>query len=112
MIRKYVENSSKALVSLDPARQRKLSNSRNLKREELDTGDLVNSTVPSLANLAAKYYKAVPSPRLSVADGKFPYIMKLCFSSSRTIPTSFPPSGSASSNSAGNGHVKMQQDSE
>lgn len=52
-------------------------------------------------------------PSLSVTDGKFPYIMKLCFSSSRTIPTSFPPSsGSASSNSAGNGHVKMQQDSE
>jgi len=50
---------------------------------------------------------------VSVSDGKFPYIMKLCFSSSRTIPTSFPPSsGSASSNSAGNGHVKMQQDSE
>ncbi|XP_076667972.1 heterogeneous nuclear ribonucleoprotein L isoform X3 [Andrena cerasifolii] len=49
----------------------------------------------------------------SASDGKFPYIMKLCFSSSRTIPTSFPPSsGSTSSNSAGNGHVKMQQDSE
>lgn len=48
-----------------------------------------------------------------VSDGKFPYIMKLCFSSSRTIPTSFPPSsGNSSSNSAGNGHVKMQQDSE
>lgn len=53
-----------------------------------------------------------PSPS-SFPDGKFPYIMKLCFSSSRTIPTSFPPSsGSTSSNSAGNGHVKMQQDSE
>lgn len=50
---------------------------------------------------------------LENSNGKFPYIMKLCFSSSRTIPTSFPPSsGSASSNSAGNGHVKMQQDSE
>ncbi|KOC66941.1 Heterogeneous nuclear ribonucleoprotein L, partial [Habropoda laboriosa] len=50
---------------------------------------------------------------LENSNGKFPYIMKLCFSSSRTIPTSFPPSsGSTSSNSAGNGHVKMQQDSE
>ncbi|XP_035723394.1 heterogeneous nuclear ribonucleoprotein L-like isoform X4 [Vespa mandarinia] len=50
---------------------------------------------------------------LENSNGKFPYIMKLCFSSSRTIPTSFPPSsGSVSSNSAGNGHVKMQQDSE
>ncbi|XP_033210872.1 heterogeneous nuclear ribonucleoprotein L isoform X2 [Belonocnema kinseyi] len=50
---------------------------------------------------------------LENSNGKFPYIMKLCFSSSRTIPTSFPPSsGSASSNSAGNGHAKMQQDSE
>ena len=49
-----------------------------------------------------------------VSDGKFPYIMKLCFSSSRTIPTNFPPStgSGATSNSAGNGHVKMQQDSE
>ncbi|KAH0946562.1 hypothetical protein HN011_003568, partial [Eciton burchellii] len=38
---------------------------------------------------------------LENSNGKFPYIMKLCFSSSRTIPTSFPPSsGSASSNSA------------
>ncbi|KYN20352.1 Heterogeneous nuclear ribonucleoprotein L, partial [Trachymyrmex cornetzi] len=50
---------------------------------------------------------------LENSNGKFPYIMKLCFSSSRTIPTSFPPSsGSVSSNSAGNGHAKMQQDSE
>ncbi|XP_076645598.1 heterogeneous nuclear ribonucleoprotein L isoform X3 [Halictus rubicundus] len=50
---------------------------------------------------------------LENSNGKFPYIMKLCFSSSRTIPTSFPPSsGSTASNSAGNGHVKMQQDSE
>ncbi|XP_015430957.1 PREDICTED: heterogeneous nuclear ribonucleoprotein L isoform X3 [Dufourea novaeangliae] len=50
---------------------------------------------------------------LENSNGKFPYIMKLCFSSSRTIPTSFPPSsGSQSSNSAGNGHAKMQQDSE
>ena len=50
----------------------------------------------------------------TVADGKFPYIMKLCFSSSRTIPSSFPPSsgGSSSSASANNGHAKMQQDSE
>ncbi|KAF7384922.1 hypothetical protein HZH66_012008 [Vespula vulgaris] len=39
---------------------------------------------------------------LENSNGKFPYIMKLCFSSSRTIPTSFPPSsGSVSSNSAG-----------
>ncbi|XP_023247000.1 heterogeneous nuclear ribonucleoprotein L [Copidosoma floridanum] len=49
------------------------------------------------------------------SNGKFPYIMKLCFSSSRTIPTNFPP-GSGGSSSAGtlsnNGHVKMQQDSE
>ncbi|KZC04157.1 Heterogeneous nuclear ribonucleoprotein L [Dufourea novaeangliae] len=38
---------------------------------------------------------------LENSNGKFPYIMKLCFSSSRTIPTSFPPSsGSQSSNSA------------
>ncbi|XP_014232816.1 heterogeneous nuclear ribonucleoprotein L isoform X3 [Trichogramma pretiosum] len=45
------------------------------------------------------------------SNGKFPYIMKLCFSSSRTIPSNFPPSSSSSS-SANNGHAKMQQDSE
>ncbi|XP_058808352.1 heterogeneous nuclear ribonucleoprotein L isoform X2 [Phymastichus coffea] len=56
-------------------------------------------------------------------NGKFPYIMKLCFSSSRTIPSSFPAgtgggsgsgstSGSTGGQSANNGHAKMQQDSE
>ncbi|XP_031782393.1 heterogeneous nuclear ribonucleoprotein L isoform X2 [Nasonia vitripennis] len=51
---------------------------------------------------------------LDNSNGKFPYIMKLCFSSSRTIPSNFPPSsaGSSSSASANNGHAKMQQDSE
>lgn len=51
---------------------------------------------------------------MTLTDGKFPYIMKLCFSSSRTIPSNFPPSsaGSSSSASANNGHAKMQQDSE
>ncbi|CAG5093907.1 Similar to HNRNPL: Heterogeneous nuclear ribonucleoprotein L (Homo sapiens) [Cotesia congregata] len=52
---------------------------------------------------------------LENSNGKFPYIMKLCFSSSRTIPANFPPAGAsanASSDSPGNGHAKMQQDSE
>lgn len=52
---------------------------------------------------------------LENSNGKFPYIMKLCFSSSRTIPTNFPStntSASGTNNSAGNGHVKMVQDGE